>query len=83
MSRFTIGDDFGGPGPGQISVIYRWSEASDSRPGVTHEVCLLSDGSMTCDCEGFMYGARADGLCRHIDRRKGRPERAARRPAVV
>lgn len=43
---------------------------------VAYRVCLLADGTWTCECRGYGYGARADGECRHID--AGREERERR-----
>lgn len=48
--------------PGPVAEV-----ASASEPGVFHQVSRLPDGSWECDCRGYRYGARSDGLCRHID----------------
>jgi hypothetical protein len=40
---------------------------SASDPGLFYTVTLLSDGTWECDCPGWRYAARDDGLCKHVD----------------
>lgn len=42
---------------------------------IAYRVCLLADGTWTCDCRGFGYGSRLDGECRHIDLMREERER--------
>lgn len=46
---------------------YDWAVRSHRDPSVVWTVTLYPDGRWECECEGFRYHARADGLCRHID----------------
>jgi hypothetical protein len=48
---------------------------SSRYPDVSYRVALLADGTWTCDCRGYGYGARADGECRHIDWARGERDR--------
>ena len=45
-----------------------WTVTSDTWPDVDYTVTRTPDGHWGCDCPGFRYGARADGLCKHVDR---------------
>jgi hypothetical protein len=45
---------------------------SDSEPGLEYRVSRYPDGSWSCTCPGCRHAARADGLCKHVDREKVR-----------
>ena len=50
------------------SGVLSWSSKSDTWADVTYTVTRTPDGRWECDCPGFRYQARADGLCKHVDR---------------
>jgi len=59
-----------------LAPVFEARVTSARYPDVSYAVSLLADGTWTCECRGFGYGARADGECRHID--AGREERERR-----
>lgn len=50
------------------SGVLSWSSKSDTWPDVVYTTTRYPDGRWEDDCPGFRYGARPDGLCKHIDR---------------
>ena len=48
-----------------------WTVPSASLPDVSWTVTRSPDNHWECDCPGCRYGARADGLCKHVDRVQG------------
>ena len=54
----------------RLGVVFEAGVASSSEPDLVWEVRRFADGHWECRCPGFLYQARADGLCRHIDRVK-------------
>lgn len=48
-----------------------WTVQSDTHSDVKYTVTRSPDGRWECNCPGGRYGARADGLCKHIDRVQG------------
>jgi hypothetical protein len=53
-----------------LSEVASWTVRSDRDPSVWYTVELYPDGHWECSCPGRQYQARADGLCKHIDRQK-------------
>jgi hypothetical protein len=56
-----------------LAPVFETRVVSSRYPDVSYPVSLLGDGTWTCACRGYGYGARSDGECRHID--TGREER--------
>lgn len=56
-------------------ILYAWP-ARSSQGTTTYEVLLHRDGRMSCNCPGWVYGAkRASGrICRHIREREAEAE---------
>jgi hypothetical protein len=48
-----------------------WTVTSDRWPDVSYTVTCSPDGHWGCDCPGARYEARADGLCKHVERVRG------------
>ncbi len=55
------------PHRGVLAPAWEHSVPSSRYDDIVYRVSLLADGTWTCTCSGYRYGARADGQCRHID----------------
>ena len=59
-----------------LAPVFEWLVPSSRYSDTAYHVCLMMDGSWTCECAAYNHGSRADGECRHID--EGRAEREHR-----
>lgn len=50
-----------------LGVVLSARVASSRNPEAGYTVTQMADGSWRCECRGYEYGARWDGLCRHVD----------------
>jgi hypothetical protein len=61
------------PGPAPLShrvalgPVFEMAVSSSRYPDIVYLVTLLADGTWSCQCPGYGYGARLDGLCKHVD----------------
>jgi hypothetical protein len=70
------------PGPAPLShrtalsPVFEMAVTSSRYPDVFYLVTLLADGTWSCTCQGYRYGARLDRLCRHVDQAQEKYERS-------
>lgn len=50
-----------------LGVTYTARVASSRNPAEFYDVRQMADGTWSCTCRGYEYGARWDGMCRHVD----------------
>jgi hypothetical protein len=49
---------------------FSWKVRSDRDRDILYTVTRFPDGRWDCDCPAFRYESRADGQCKHIDRKR-------------